>query len=182
MINAMKRLLALAMLLAGFFVCSYSPGIAQVPDPHNRVGKFVQNFYDWYGILSHKNSKLAPDQRAIKEKAQMFSAKLIASLQEDYDASSKHPEEIVGLDWDPFLCSQEVDDRYEVGGIKKQGQNYLVELYGVSGGKRNPEPNVIAEVTKSANHWIFVNFHSPHGGDLLNDLKELKQSRNRSHQ
>jgi hypothetical protein len=179
MIGYRKRLLSLAMLLlVGFFVW-YSLGIAQVPDPQDSVGKFVQKFYGWYGIVSHKNSKLAPDERAIKENAQMFSAKLIASLKEDYEASSKHPEEIVGLDWDPFLCSQDLDDRYEVGGVKKQGKNYLVELYGVSGCKRNPEPNVIAEVAKSGDHWIFVNFHSPHGGDLLNDLKELKQNRNK---
>lgn len=111
----------------------------------------------------------------------MFSAKVIASLKEDFEASSKHPEEIVGLDWDPFLCSQELEDRYEAAGIKKQGQNYLVNVYGVSGGKRNPEPNVIAEVAQSGDHWIFVNFHSPHGGDLLNDLKELKQNRNKYH-
>ncbi|MCX6178808.1 MAG: DUF3828 domain-containing protein [Chlorobiales bacterium] len=180
MIGYRKRLLSLVMLLAGFLVW-YSLGIAHVPDPHNPVGKFVQEFYGWYGVVSHKNRKLAPDERAIKEKAKMFSAKLITSLKEDYEASSKHPEEIVGLDWDPFLCSQELDDRYEVGGVKKQGSNYLVELYGVSKGKRNPEPNVIAEVAQSGDHWIFVNFHSPHGGDLLNDLKELKQSRNKFH-
>jgi len=180
MIGYKKRLLSLAMLLAGFFVW-YTLGIAQVPDPQDSVGKFVQKFYDWYGILSHKNSKLTPDVRAITEKAQMFSARLIASLKKDYEASSKHPEEIVGLDWDPFLCSQELEGRYEVGKIKKQGQNYLVELYGVSGGKRNPEPNVIAEVAQSGDHWIFVDFHSPHGGDMLNDLKELKESRDNSH-
>jgi hypothetical protein len=168
------------MLLAGFFVLS-SLGFAQVPEPQESVRKFVQEFYYWYGIVSHKNSKLPSDERAIKEKPKMFSSKLIASLKEDYEASSKHPEEIVGLDWDPFLCSQELDDRYEVGDIKRQGQNYLVKLYGVSGGKRNPEPNVIAEVAKRGDHWIFVNFHSPHGGDMLNDLKELKQSRNKSH-
>jgi len=175
-----KRLFSLSMLLAGFFVW-YSPGIAQSPDSHNSVGKFVQNFYDWYGIVSHMNSSLASDERAIIEKPHMFSAKIIASLKEDFEASSKHPEEIVGLDWDPFLCSQELEDRYEAAGIKKQGQNYLVNVYGVSGGKRNPEPNVIAEVAQSGDHWIFVNFHSPHGGDLLNDLKELKQNRNKYH-
>ncbi len=179
MIGYRKSLFSLVMILAGLCVWS-SLGIAHVPDPQESVRKFAQEFYDWYGIVSHKNSTLAPDQRAIKEKPHMFSAKLIASLKEDYEASSKHPEEIVGLDWDPFLCSQELDDRYEGGDIKKQGKNYLVTVYGVSGGKRNPEPNVIAEVAKRGNHWIFVNFHSPHGGDMLNDLKELKQSRNKS--
>ncbi|NMW20797.1 MAG: DUF3828 domain-containing protein [Chlorobiaceae bacterium] len=180
MIGYRKSLLSFAMLLVGFLAC-YSPGITQVMEQKKSVGQFVKEFYDWYGIVSHQNSKLAPDERAITGKAHMFSAKLIASLKEDYEASSKHPDEIVGLDWDPFLCSQELEDRYEVGGVKKHGQNYLVEVYGVSGGKRNPEPNVIAEVEQRGDHWIFVNFHSPHGGDMLNDLKELKQSRNKSH-
>ena len=179
MIDSRKRLFSLTILLACFIACS-TLGIAQVLTPQDSVRKFVQEFYYWYGIVSHKNSKLPSDERAIKEKPNMFSARLIAALKEDFEASSKHPEEIVGLDWDPFLCSQELDDRYEVGDIKRQGQNYLVKLYGVSGGKRNPEPNVIAEVAQSGNHWIFINFLSPHGGDMLNDLKELKQSRNKS--
>jgi hypothetical protein len=168
------------MILAGLCVWS-SPGIAQVPEPQESVRKFVQEFYDWYGIVSHKNSKLPSDERAIKQKPHIFSPRLIAALKEDFEASSKHSEEIVSLDWDPFLCSQELEDRYEGVDIKKQGKNYLVTVYGVSGGKRNPEPNVIAEVAKCGDHWIFVNFHSPHGGDMLNDLKELKQSRNKSH-
>lgn len=175
-----KRVLLSVMLLVGFLVWSFQ-GIAQVPDPQASVRKFVQEFYSWYANISHKNSKLAPDERAIREKAQLFSAQLIAALDEDYQASSKHPEEIVGLDWDPFLCSQDLDDRYEVGGVKKQGQYYLVEVYGVSEGKKNPEPSVIAEVAQNGDHWIFVNFLSPHGGDLLSDLKELKQSRDKTH-
>ena len=175
-----KKAVLLAMLLVALFAWPFS-GTAQVQNPQESVKNFVQQFYDWYGTVSHKDSKLAPDQRAIKEKAQIFSAQLISALKEDYEASSKDPEEIVGLDWDPFLCSQELDDRYEVGGIKKQGQSYLIEVYGVSGGKKNPEPNVIAEVEQKDGHWVFINFHSPHGGDLLGDLKELKQSREKTH-
>jgi len=175
-----KKVLSLSLILLGSFVWSF-PASAQVQDPQEAARKFAQEFYTWYGAISHKNSKLAPDQRATKEKAQLFSAQLIAALREDYQASSKHPEEIVGLDWDPFLSSQDIDDRYGVGAIKKKGQNYLVEVYGVSGGKRNPEPNVSAEVAQREGHLIFVNFLSPHGGDLLSDLKKLKESRKKPH-
>jgi hypothetical protein len=175
-----KRVFSSLLILTGFFVWSFQ-GAAQLPDSQESVRKFVQGFYDWYNAISHMNNKLSPDQRAIKEKAQMFSAGLIEALKEDYKASSKHPEEIVGLDWDPFLCSQELDDRYEAGDVKKQGQNYFVKVYGVSKDKKNPEPNVIAEVARSKGHLIFVNFHSPHGGDLLSDLKELKESRKKVH-
>ena len=72
MIGSRKKLHSVAMLLVGFFVC-YSLSIAQVPDPQNPIRKFVQEFYDWYGMVLHKSSKLAPDERAIKEKAQIFS-------------------------------------------------------------------------------------------------------------
>ena len=176
-----KRVLSLSVLLIGLF--AWCPqGIAQVQDTQDSVRKFVQGFYDWYSVISHKNNiKLAPDQIAIKEKAHLFSPQLIAALKEDYEASSRHPEEIVGLDWDPFLCSQDIDDRYVVGSIKKKGRNYFAELYGVSKGKKNPEPNVTIEVAQNNGHWIFVNFHSPHGGDLLSDLKELKKSRENNH-
>ena len=176
MSGSRKRLLSLALIAMAIISWS-ATAIAQAQDEQASVKKFVQEFYTWYGAISHKNNKLAPDQRATKEKAQLFSAKLIAALKEDYQESSKHPEEIVGLDWDPFLCSQDIDDRYEVGAIKKQDHNYLVEVYGVSEGKRNKEPNVIAEVAQNEGRWIFVNFLSPHGGDLLGDLRQLKESR-----
>jgi len=174
-----KKVLSMAMLLVGLFAW-FSWGVAQGQDPQESVKKFVQEFYTWYGIISHKNSKLSPDQRAIREKAQIFDAQLLAALKEEYKASSGRAEEIGGLDWDPFLNSQDLDDRYEVGGIKKQGQNYLVELYGITEGKKNPEPNVIAEVAQKDGKWIFVNFLSPHGDDLLSELKTLKQNREKT--
>jgi hypothetical protein len=176
-----KKAFSFLIILTGLFVCSFQ-GFAQAQGSPESVRKFVQEFYDWYNAISHKNNQLSPDQRAIREQAHIFSADLIEALNEDYRASVKHPEEIVGLDWDPFLCSQELEDRYEAGAVKKQGKNYLVEVYGVTAGKKNREPNVIAEVSRSKGHFIFVNFHSPHGGDLLSDLKKLKESRKKNHQ
>jgi hypothetical protein len=175
-----KGAVTLLLIVTGLFVWSFQAA-AQHPDTQEAVKKFVQEFYDWYNAVSHSNNnKLSPDQRAIRERARIFDAGLIKALNEDYQESSKHPEEVVGLDWDPFLCSQDLDDRYEAGAVKSHGQNYFVEVYGIYKGKKNREPNVIAEVARNRGHLIFVNFRSPHGGDLLSDLKKLKESREKN--
>jgi hypothetical protein len=175
-----KGALTLLLIFMGLFVWSFQAA-AQPTDSKGSVKKFVQEFYDWYNAVSHmNNNKLSPDQRAIRERARIFDAGLIKALNEDYQESSKHPEEVVGLDWDPFLCSQDLDDRYEAGDVKSHGQNYLVEVYGIYKGKKNREPNVIAELARNKGHLIFVNFHSPHGGDLLGDLKKLKEGRKKN--
>ena len=139
--------------------------------------KFVGEFYAWY--LAHgKNAD--PLRAALKSKKANFSSELVKALNEDYKAAAKSPGEIVGLDFDPVLNSQDTWEKYVPGKVTKRGNHYLVEVFGVFKGKKSPEADVIPELQKVGSKWVFTNFIYKHDGktdDLLTILKQLKAER-----
>jgi hypothetical protein len=99
-------------------------------------------------------------------------------------AAAKNSDEIVGLDFDPFLNTQDPCNRYEVGKAIAKGNSYWVEVYGICSGKRSAKPDVWPEVVRVNGHWRFANFHYEHqageypdSADLLGILKTLRQDR-----
>jgi hypothetical protein len=139
--------------------------------------KFVQGFYDWYVPLTQKDSVVPEFNLAISQKGSYFSPQLSQALKEDSAAEAEANGDIVGLDWDPFLNSQDPYKRYVVGKITKKSDSFLVNIHGVSFGKRQEKPDVVAELVQKNGHWLFVNFHSPEGWDLLTALKSLRDNR-----
>ena len=97
-------------------------------------------------------------------------------------AASRHPGEIVGLDFDPVLAAQDIGERYEAGSPYRSGSGYRVPVYGVWNGKRNKRPDVVPELARVRGKWMFVNFHYANEkgvleSDLLRVLKELREQR-----
>ncbi len=134
--------------------------------------EFVEGFYKWYRLLALKDSGRTSDL-ALKYKSSAFSPQLLRLLKAD-SAAQAACGELVGLDFDPFLYTNDTpEDRYDVGNIHRIGQNYRVEIYGVWSGVRSEKPSVIAEVAENNGHWYFVNFHYEEqgGADLLTILK-----------
>jgi hypothetical protein len=117
---------------------------------------------------------------AIKQKPDVFSQKLLNALKEDPAAQAKSPEDIVGIDWDPFLNSQDPEDHYELGSITEKNGSFRVDIHGVRSGARFKKPSVIAEVKQENGRWLFVNFHRTDGSNLLATLRLLKQSRKKA--
>jgi hypothetical protein len=77
------------------------------PTPESVRG-FVQGFYDWYvpKALDHKIFRAW--DLALKTKSSVFSPELAQALREDSAAQDKAEKgELVGLDFDPFLNSQD---------------------------------------------------------------------------
>lgn len=147
--------------------------------------EFVQSFYTWYAKLARQESKESSDSRALKLKKTSFSAELASRLKEDADASAKVSNEIVGLDFDPFLNAQDIGERYTVGKVTKKGRNYLAEVYGSWNGKKSAKPDVTPELSNQGGHWIFENFHYQHTGgpeneNLLSVLSTLKKDREKN--
>jgi hypothetical protein len=187
------RLLRTAQLLAA--ACLFAPLIflpqtlssqrSSAPETELSCRKFVQAFYDWYlkKTLSGKLAAPTPEL-ALKLKPELFSIELRRRLKQDLDAQSK-AEEIVGLDSDPFLNSQDPSPRFAVVGITRKGSNYWVDVYGILGSKR--QEHVIPELIQQNGHWIFVNFHygkSKWSDDenLLTILKNLRAERQKNPQ
>jgi hypothetical protein len=135
--------------------------------PPQTPREFVQGFYNWYSPIALRDNPGPASDVALKEKRSVFSPELFRRLKEDSDAQAKC-DEIVGIDLDPFLFSQDPDDHYEVGQIRQGNRTYKADVYGLRNGVRSDKPEVIAEFKFGTGHWFFVNFYSPDiGTDLL---------------
>jgi len=129
--------------------------------------EFVQGFYAWYVPIASGDTKLTPSDIALNKRRSAFSDELFQRLKEDSNAQS-HCNEIVGIDFDPFLNGQDVAQRYEIGEIKWDGRTYRANVYGIWYGVKDKQSDVVPEFVQSKGRWYFVNFHYPDiGTDLL---------------
>lgn len=170
----MIKIFALVCGALAFSACNSSIGSEE-----QSCLKDVQEFYDWYAPLAEKNSgaKIV-SELAIQEKPALFSKELVAALKKD-DAAQKKSQEIVGLDFDPFLYSQDPAPNYVVRSLSvKNG----VCLARVGAGKSGKKALLLAELRYSENKWIFENFYNlkdekVEGQSLLDLLGSLAFSR-----
>jgi hypothetical protein len=140
--------------------------------------RFVQSFYDWYVPIALRDDRNPASYVVLTDRATSLNSELLRALETDFAAQANATEGIVGLDWDPFLGTQDPDDHYVVGKTTRQGKRYFVDVYSVRSGKRGDKPDVIPELTWQNGSWVFVNFHYPHvRSDLLRALTALRESR-----
>ncbi len=144
---------------------------------------FVQSFYDWYVPLAQGENSVTASDLALKYQTSAFSPELYQALKEDSEAQAKATE-IVGLDFDPFLNTQDPCEHYEVGKIARKGEIYKIDVHSVCSGKKSKEPAVVPEVMRKNGRWVFMNFvyenlikQYPNSADLMSMLKLLRQER-----
>jgi hypothetical protein len=143
------------------------------------VVEVVRKFYAWY-VPATPQGKWRSCDAVLKERSSLMTSELSRALKEDFEAQSREKDEIVGLDFDPFLATQDPCERYEVGKATGKGKGYSVEVYAVCEGKRRDKPDVIAELVPKDGTWVFANFRYPREqNDLLRVLKELRQERHK---
>lgn len=165
-------------LLIAAFVCS-PPTRAQSKGQTAEAAKiFVQSFYNWYVPVTLRDNPVPASDIALKQRSTAFSPMLFRALEEDSKAQAEAQGYIVGIDFDPFLASQDPCDHYDVGNVTHQGAGYRFDIYGVCSGKRDEKPDVIAEVARQGGSWAFTNFFYPAiHSDLLGTLKTLREER-----
>jgi hypothetical protein len=150
---------------------------AQSPTPNaDSCRTFVQNFYNWY--VTHGTNF----ENALKSKRIALSPTLTAALLADLAASSKSPDEIVGLDFDPFVNSQDPASHYRVGKTTVKEGNCWAEVYAVPATDKTSKPDATPELRVEGGKWQFVNFHygSDNGAEnenLVSILRRLKRDR-----
>jgi hypothetical protein len=154
--------------------------VNKAPDKKKVCRQFVQDFYNFYVPLSGDNQPSA--EVAIEKRKSSFSPELYKQLKADFDAQAKVSGEIVGLDFDPFLNAQDVQERYIAGNVTERADHFFVDVHGMAGGKKNPKPDVVPELMRKDGKWVFVNFHYgktsiPVNENLLSVLKALRQDR-----
>jgi hypothetical protein len=171
-----KLLFCCFLLILPFSVQAQSGNGVNASDS---VKAFVQGFYDWYAPKALSSRSTPAWSTAVKEKGRCFSPELGRKLREDSEAQAKDEGEIVGLDFDPFLNSQDPGRHYGVGNVVPKGSSYLVEVHRIVSGKPEEKLTATAEVTGKNGQWYFVNFIYPNGHNLLGVLKALKDDRDK---
>ncbi|HSY81306.1 MAG TPA: hypothetical protein VK807_06075 [Gemmatimonadaceae bacterium] len=133
---------------------------------------FVQSFYDWY---TRKGSNM---DSVVAHRSSVLSPPLLAVLRKDRVEQAKNPGEITGLDFDPFVNSQDPCEHYVAGTPVASGQHYRVPVFGVCEGKKSTTPDVIVELEPKGDGWSFVNFWYPEiKTDLLTVLAQYAADR-----
>ena len=143
--------------------------------------KVVQDFYDWYAPRS-TTKEFATVKTVLRERKQLFSQKLIDSLMEDASVQEAAPDEITGLDFDPFLYSQDPDPKYVVRKVTRSKNKCLVEVSPESTDKSIAIPVVTAELIVNGNSTKFTNFYygtskNKTEGNLLGILANYSKER-----
>ena len=167
--------MALSKLVVTLFAMSLLsfPAAASETTKEASVRDFVQAFYGWYVPASRDARGMHPTDMAIKARGAAFSAPLMAAFKKDLAEKRKAEGEVAGLEFDPFLNSQDPYDRYEVGAVRRKNEHYWVEVFGVQAGKRSAKPDVTPELVYKNGNWIFVNFQYSGTSNLAAILRQL---------
>lgn len=134
---------------------------------------FVSQFYNWYVPQALENRAEPTWRLALKKRGEEFATPLVRLLRADSAAQDKC-EDLVGLDFDPFLNSQDPAQHYEVREITHERSIYKAKIYSVQADQRDSKPDVTASLERSGGQWMFTNFYYPDGGDLVTILKAPK--------
>jgi hypothetical protein len=154
----------LAAAILGLSLIVAPAGAAATADDVSEASAkaFVQGFYDWYvGKVLRASGRGAGYSfiDAVRQRPDGFSPELKRLLEEDVAAASKCKGDVVGLDWDPFLETQENPGTYAVGKVEKTAQGFRVSVDlkdAKARGARNPAAQ--ADVAFVGGHWQFVDF------------------------
>jgi hypothetical protein len=164
------------------------PAVVTQPTQQQSCRQFVQDFYDWYSDQLKRDSNRDWDSPGAnlytddvrRFKPEVLSPKLRRMLKEDEEASAKNPNEIVGLDADPFTAAQEWQGKYQAGNATWKDGHCRVAVWHhkVGEGIEAFEPELIP----ANGSWIFVNIryiddNGASSDDLIQTLATLKQER-----
>jgi hypothetical protein len=114
-------------------------------DSSAAASAFVTSFYRWYVPMAVSNHREPADAIALREKASMFSPQLYRALKADLDAQAKTTGEIVGLDSDPFLNTQDPCGDFAIGKTRRGPSTFRVEFFAVCNSKQATKPSALAD-------------------------------------
>ena len=166
-----------AVLMTATFVAAQDNGTHSPPvNTEKSCRLFVQRFYDWYVPMASKEDVWRAWDVAVKKRPEAFTAELARLIRQDTEAQ-REASDLVSLDFDPFLNSQDPSDRFTVQNAKLKGTGCWVEVRGISNGVKRE--TVTPEVKCIHGHCRFVNFHYSEGPRRPIDLLSLLKSDHR---
>jgi hypothetical protein len=137
-------------LLLVTLCCDYDLGAQTPPVSSAQATAFVQGFYDWY---LHKQNI----DTAIRQRPEAFDVALLRALRQDATARRKATGEIDGLDFDPFLNSQDPSKHFKIVGA----EGSRVTVIGYEKNIDAPRERISAQVSCTEQRCVFVNFYYP---------------------
>ena len=119
---------------------------------------FVNDFYNWYWNSIATEAKkpgfnpkrLHSYHDVVRRKPAVLSDELLRLIQKDEAASKAAGGEIVHLDFDPFLNSQDPEGKYLISTLTAQSGHCMVKMN---------QRHIRAELEHSAAGWLFINFY-----------------------
>lgn len=169
---------SILLLLSLALSCSFGTRPREPETGTDSPQMFVQGFYDSYALLASKDTAGPSACLALGDNPSLFGRELLSALKDDCEAQARAEGTIVGLDFDPFLASQDPCAHYEVGEVTRVDGRNRVEVYGLCNGERGPRPDVVVELAPASGSWTFVNLHYPKiDDDLLSILRRLRKER-----
>ncbi|WP_348263309.1 DUF3828 domain-containing protein [Telmatobacter sp. DSM 110680] len=108
----------------------------------------------------------------------VLSQKLLHYQQREDAVQAKDPED-PGLDFDPYLNTQDPSPRFVVDDVRVDGNRCDAIVHGYDEGKQREE--VMPELSKAGNSWVIENFHykidyndgkPPQNDDLIHMIRE----------
>jgi len=175
--------LAFAVAFFSLLPVAAAPQASQPSKDEQSCRDFVQQFYDWYLSFNTSKGKLPAngpsEEDVLRLRPQVLSPDLLRMLKEDLEASKKSPDDVEGLDFDPFRDTQDPSPKIKVERVTAAGGHCNAVVYGIRGGKK--QEKVKPELAQGANGWVFVNFHydseTPKDDNLIDILKTLREDR-----
>lgn len=169
------------MLLFLIFTGIVPAQVAPRPLQGSSCQRFAQDFYDWYVPFTQKQLHMPASNVPLQRRPTLFSPELLHALRIDSEAQARAKGELVGLDFDPFLGSQDPADHYDARHATAKDRTCSVEVWRASptdtAAKLN-KPEAVAQLEQHNGRWQFVNFSYPIGGpDLLRLLANLREER-----
>jgi hypothetical protein len=145
---------------------------AAAPSDSSAVA-FASAFYAAYVPRGNAGGLAAVDS-LIAERPELFAPPLLRALAQDAAARQAARGEIVGLDFDPFLDSQDPCERYEVSKGTRVGATVHVDVHAVCQGQRSVAPTVIAVVESGGSGPMLADVMYPvPGTSLIQVLRQL---------
>lgn len=150
-------------------------------DSSAEARKAVSDFYDWYAPAAAHTP--GTDMQSLRDNRWHFGIALTRALRADSAAAAKSADEIVGLDMDPFLNSQDPCDRYHPVNVRRSGAKFLVDVIGSGGCAPHSTPDVTVVVRFNGATPVFTNFiySAREHDDLLGLLAQLAADRAKKH-
>jgi hypothetical protein len=132
----------------------------------------IQAFYDWYVPASDSNRGGPAWYAAFGRTPPILSSELLQALRADSANKARTPGDLVGLDFDPLLASQDPCARYEVGQGSIDRDTVRLALHAVCNGERSAQPELLLLVTQHEANWLIENVQYSHAQtDLLAILR-----------